>query len=207
MKIRERIFAELLALEWNTRYPELNKDGDSQIAKLWARMHHWGDYVEVKDGNYTLRLTKKHAGLRLIERNSWPKWYGDNFQGLRVLDVGAGAGETASFFLNLGALCVYAIEPDPKAVKMLKHNAEVNRWPIFIYEEMFSLAHLEILPPFDYMKMDIEGGERELLAYDGKLKPSRIELHPQFLGKDGYLALINKFGLLPVQKPYVWRTP
>lgn len=41
-----------------------------------------------------------------------------------VLDVGAGCGETAQFFLNHGAQRVIAIEADPEAFACLYRNAE-----------------------------------------------------------------------------------
>ncbi len=45
----------------------------------------------------------------------------------RVLDLGSGSGILALMAAKLGALGVDAVEPDPVAVRALKHNIELNQ--------------------------------------------------------------------------------
>jgi SAM-dependent methyltransferase len=93
-------------------------------------------------------------------------------RGLTVLDVGAGEGETAWFFLKHGAKRVFAIECDEKCRENLMLNARSHAvTPIF---EKFNLGHLTL--PFDFMKMDIEGYEEQLLNTNVNC-PCVIEVH------------------------------
>lgn len=114
----------------------------------------------------------------LMERASWLEWYLPPFslEGKTVLDVGAGCGESAAFYIRHGAKKVICIEPDHELLPYLRHNAEIM--PLEIINENFRLNHLDL--PHDFMKMDIEGWEAELLADPGRmhqLKPSAIEIH------------------------------
>lgn len=109
----------------------------------------------------------------LDDADEWNKHYLPiNMKGLTVLDVGAGEGETARFYLEHGAKKVLCIEPDKTCFKKLKENA-IGK-PIKCYNERFSLDDLKL--PFDFMKMDIEGYEEELLGTPNE-KPCVIELH------------------------------
>lgn len=71
----------------------------------------------------------------LSEYTKWKKWYlpPDHRKGIKgqvVLDVGAGCGETAYFFLKNGASKVISIEPDKKAFEILSENSRVNGWNV-----------------------------------------------------------------------------
>ena len=117
----------------------------------------------------------------------WRKLYTPPFSLVdkTVLNVGAGCGETAKFFLEeLGAKEVIAVEMEPKALKYLIQNAE--RHPITVINKPFSIDMLTI--NHNFMEMDIEGYEGVLLE-DDILKnyhtPCVIEVHT------GYF--VNKF--------------
>jgi SAM-dependent methyltransferase len=112
------------------------------------------------------------------ERQLWEREYipPSGVDGKIVLDVGAGAGETAKFFLDRGADEVIAVEPNPEAVPLLRRNSE-NR-PITVIDKPFDPSMLQL--PHDFLKMDIEGYEMELIT-EGALnwyhKPCAIEAH------------------------------
>lgn len=71
--------------------------------------------------------------------------------GKTVLDLGAGCGETAQFYLNHGAEKVISIEADSECYDKLCSNFANDNRVIPI------LAHL------DSIKCDIEGGERGMV--------------------------------------------
>ena len=108
----------------------------------------------------------------------WPRYYLPNFDlsGKTVFDVGAGCGESAYFYFLHGASKVVAIEPN--AFGFLEVNAKANDWNIEILPRRFQLddlLHIEC----DFVKMDCEGGEAELLKLDTDRfpHPGIIEVH------------------------------
>lgn len=92
-----------------------------------------------------------------------------------VLDVGAGCGETALLYFLNGVNRVICIEPDAERARLLEKNASTNHWNISITREKFDPGFLEQLD-FDFMKMDCEGCESQLLKAN-KLPPCVIEVH------------------------------
>ncbi|HEV2119228.1 MAG TPA: class I SAM-dependent methyltransferase [Candidatus Bathyarchaeia archaeon] len=83
------------------------------------------------------------------ELEGWHDWYLP-VEGT-VLDVGAGCGETAFFYLNHGAKRVICIESSPKAVELLKKNFG-NDHRVVIVQALV-----------DSIKIDIEGSERNMI--------------------------------------------
>lgn len=111
--------------------------------------------------------------LLVTEFQRWEKQYTPvDLRGKTVLDVGAGEGETAYFFLLYGAKKVVCIEPDEKSYAMLIKNAKGKK--IQCLQKEFQLTDLEL--PHDFMKMDIEGWEYLLLQTELKT-PAVVELH------------------------------
>src|SRR5438093_12456875 len=92
-----------------------------------------------------LRLTDYHAQILRDELDMWHRYYLP-IKGT-VLDVGAGCGETAFFYLNHGAQRVICIESDETALECLHHNFDDNSRVVIVS------AHL------DGIKVDIEGSE------------------------------------------------
>ena len=150
----------------------------------------------LKHGNDLLALDDLHLGYVMREWRNWEFEYLPSFtlQGKVVLDVGAGCGETAYFFLLSGAKMVIAVEPDDTASKLLLQNVRRNRWNVQVIADRFRLEHLRF--PHDFMKMDGEGCESLLLNYDRKLKPCFIEAHSDEIAK----ALTMKFPLSLVNR-------
>lgn len=105
-----------------------------------------------------------------------------------VLDVGAGCGETALFFFLNGARKVICVEPNSNLVAYLRRNARLNHWNVEVLDVPFNLDMLSL--KFDFMKMDGEGCEEELLKAE-KLPPAAIEVHK----RDVLKALTDRFHL------------
>ena len=159
----------------------------------------------VSDGTTNLAVSRGILNIILAEQDTWEAAYRPPFslRGATVLDVGAGCGESAAFFFECGAERVIAIEADSRASFLLKQNANWNNWKIEIHQTRFSSSQLEI--PHRFMKMDIEGGEIELLRNGvTSLGPCRIELHPTLIGESNCSAIIRKFGLNPLPGGTVW---
>jgi SAM-dependent methyltransferase len=95
-----------------------------------------------------------------------------------ILDIGAGEGETAFFFLSHGATKVISIERDAHVFKMLKNNA-LRHPKIIPINKAFTLSDLEIKA--DFAKIDIEGYEEVLLSLDKMPCPTVLEIHGQQL--------------------------
>ncbi len=136
-------------------------------------------------------FSKEKRSLLLTETCQWFEYYLPlDITGLIILDVGAGEGETAKFFLDNGAAKVVCIEPHVGSFRILKLNA-MNH-DIMAVNKKFELSDLRI--PHDFMKVDIEGYEEVLL--DEKLgTPAVVEVHG--------LQLCDKF----VAKGYRLRYP
>lgn len=97
-----------------------------------------------------------------------------DIRGKTVLDVGAGEGETARFFLAHGAAKVIAVEPEPTAYKYLAVNA-LNHPQIKPVQSAFKVGMAWQFQP-DFIKVDIEGYE-EILLYVKLPCPAVVEVH------------------------------
>jgi predicted RNA methylase len=101
-----------------------------------------------------------------------------SLRGKVVLDVGACCGETAWYFLRLGANKVICVESDSVRIATLESNKRVAKLNIEVVAEPFRLEHLFL--HYDFVKVDVEGQEVVLLDYleqFGKLKPCVLEAH------------------------------
>ena len=69
-------------------------------------------------------FSKGRKEMFIGEYKEWEKWYLPiDVKGLIILDVGAGEGESARFFLEHGAKKVICIEMDDVCFKRLELNA------------------------------------------------------------------------------------
>lgn len=93
-------------------------------------------------------------------------------KGALILDAGAGEGETILFFASHGFYNFRAIEPDPKAYERMISNSLGLR--VTGYNRLF---RLEDVFGVDFAKVDIEGGERELLQLTGLPCEIVVEIH------------------------------
>lgn len=148
----------------------------------------------------------------LTEKETWKRKYlpPSGVKGKVILDIGAGAGETAKFFLDHGALHVVAVEMDEDILHLLKLNSVEH--PITIIPKAFETKFLRI--PHDFMKMDIEGyeailfGSEEFESYD---KDCVIEAHGNWvidklidLGFKGDMTTLNYWAKTCIM--HRWRT-
>lgn len=139
----------------------IHKDDKGAIIELH------GQQIKLLSGFFIMLAT---------EWKIWERYYLPNFSldGKIVLDIGAGCGETAFFYLLNGARKIVTIEPNREATECLRENAKRNNWNVEIIQEVFKLEHFNI--PHDFMKMDIEGHEKELLKVPYN-KPCIVEVH------------------------------
>jgi predicted RNA methylase len=120
------------------------------------------------------KLSQVRRSLFFTEFENWKQNYIPfPLKDKTVLDVGAGEGETALFFLLHGAKKVICVEPDPKCFGNLLCNA--SRFNIIPVLSPFNLTMLDSFS-FDFMKMDIEGYEESLLTVDLD-RPAVVEIH------------------------------
>ena|SRR2546425_7152558 len=96
-----------------------------------------------------LELDEEHRVTVEQELEGWHEWYLPVKS--TVLDIGAGCGETAFFYLNHGAKKVICVEANPKAVELLKRNFGGDNRVVIVE------AHV------DSIKIDIEGSERDMI--------------------------------------------
>jgi len=101
-----------------------------------------------------LKLDEPHRIMLEKELLDWHSVYlpPGGLSGFNVLDIGAGCGETAQFFLNHGARSVRPVEKDPTAFSLLKENFAGD--PRISWDGPFQV---------DFIKSDCEGGERNMV--------------------------------------------
>jgi SAM-dependent methyltransferase len=100
-----------------------------------------------------LLLDDYHRYVLERELSMWHLYYLPDklLTGKTVLDIGAGCGETAQFYLNHGASKVVCIEPNKKLLEYLRKNFGED-------------PRVVIVPDFiDHVKMDIEGAEEGMI--------------------------------------------
>lgn len=115
-------------------------------------------------------------------------------RGNRVLDIGAGWGETIFFYSKHGYQVTTAIEINPVNVSCLRSNQVRHDWRVQIIDRRFDIADLHNLAEsYDFVKMDIEGWEYDLLDLQ-TLPPIILETHSdlttaEFLKKFPFLKM------------------
>lgn len=161
-----------------------------RAAREWNIQQTGENEFSISRFGQVLQLPTDNLGVLLGEWNEWARDYVPQFslKNKVVLDVGAGAGETALMFFLNGARKVISVESDPMSIKYLRVNAQANDWNMEIIHDKFKLPYLSL--GADFLKMDCEGCENALLSA-ASLPPCRIEVHSRTLQK----ALGNQFGL------------
>ena len=100
-----------------------------------------------------LQMDNEHRSYITNELELWHRVYlpPDGVRGKEVLDLGAGCGETAQFYLLHGAKRVISVECDPSCLEMLRRN--------FGNDSRVTIVASKI----GHVKMDIEGGEKNMI--------------------------------------------
>jgi hypothetical protein len=115
------------------------------------------------------------VGMIKTETSDWEKHYLPvDLRGKVVLDIGAGEGETAMFFLKHGASKVVCVESCPDAYTYLAVNQRNHPHRITAINSKFQISQLN--NPHDFLKMDIEGYEEVLLGVK-LVTPAAVEVH------------------------------
>ncbi|HZY47161.1 MAG TPA: hypothetical protein VFE96_05120, partial [Candidatus Bathyarchaeia archaeon] len=143
----------------------------------------------LKVGKYTVKITPYFFGVIYGEWLDWKRYYLPfDLSGATILDVGAGCGETALFYFLHGARKVVCVEQDAHLSEIIHENIRSNGWNAEVLTREFGLDLLKI--GFDFMKMDCEGCETELLGAPS-IPPCVIEVHSDNL----LTALKERFDL------------
>lgn len=162
----------------------------------WRKLtiiHRDESWVVLKHNQTILKMGLDLAYVMVREwHGPWTQYYLPPFplEGKTVLDVGAGCGETAYFYLSHGAKKIVCVEPDKNRFSSLQENVVRNHWNVEAFQIPFNLEILKRFK-FDFMKMDCEGCESQLLELN-KLPLCAIEVHSKAI-LDG---LLEKFSLI-----------
>ena len=111
------------------------------------------------------------------EWSAWIKCYTPSLPFTKdslVLDAGAGEGETVFFFYMLGFRRFRCIELNPEKFRILETNTQVLRDAGCELENRPFTAYDVI--GVDFAKIDVEGGERELLNLSPSTLPKEVVL-------------------------------
>jgi hypothetical protein len=160
--------------------------------KDFTLVYYSGSKVALKYKDGTVLSLAPIYGYMLLTQ--WPMWKREylgssDVSGKNVLDIGAGCGETALFYLVHGAKKVICVEIEDELVKLMEHNKKTNpKLNIEIVSKPFDISMIKKYKP-DFIKVDCEGCEKALLDLDSIDVPIVIETHSNEV-KDG---LLNKF--------------
>lgn len=160
-------------------------------------------------------------GIAEREVQGWLRWLSASIG--TGMDIGAAAGEYALYFLSkTSAHRVWAFEPQASAMDQLRHNLSLNGFAEHSRINLFrssvgtksdgdhctldSFARFIVQPCL--VKIDVDGGERDVLAGAGELLGHRqtrwlIETHSQELEADCQ-QLLRKAGFTTVLVPNAW---
>jgi len=134
-------------------------------------------------------------GSLILTENYEIHWQGVNFQGKRILDVGADTGSTSRYFLSKGASQIIAVEGNHDYYRQLESYAsqEVRVVPVELYIHAFEdFAGLILHFKPDLVKVDVEGSERHLLDVSNSI----LEIVPEYIieahSQDLELKLLEK---------------
>ncbi|TMI25776.1 hypothetical protein E6H19_02380 [Candidatus Bathyarchaeota archaeon] len=156
----------------------------------WRLVRSSSQYYDLKIGRYTIKLHPEYFHIIFGEWGEWKKYHLPPFalKGATVLDIGAGCGETALFYFFHGVERVICVEPNPDLASIISENLGSNKWNAEVHARSFDTEMLNL--DFDFMKMDCEGCETQLLSAD-TLPACVMEVHDRHV----LHALMNKFGL------------
>lgn len=150
-------------------------------ARSWSMKRLSADIFLISNRKLGVQLKVRENYVSMILREwptIWERHYLPNFslEGKTVLDVGAGCGETAAFYLLHGARKIIAIECEPKIIEILRNNVTERSLNVEIIPERFEINVLRRID-FDFMKIDIEGEEKRLLELERLPCPCIVETH------------------------------
>ena len=130
-----------------------------------------------------------------MELESWKRCYVPSLfeasDGPLILDAGAGEGETLMFYYLLGFRRFRCVEPDKDCFKRLISNAaKLVDAEVHLFNRRF---RTDDVYDVDFAKIDVEGGEIELLQADKQKLPREIVVETH--GLDVQKLLLESFKL------------
>jgi hypothetical protein len=146
------------------------------LIRAFGREYYLGDPMLARDLVRYLRLRLLYIGadfsdgrwrLLIHEHELWSKLYlpkGHLNRDAVVLDAGAGEGETILFYSRHGFRNFIAMEVDANACDRLKRNTR----HLNVALHMRKFRKEDLLLGADFAKIDVEGGEEELLSLDSE---------------------------------------
>jgi hypothetical protein len=158
------------------------------ITVKWSKILSVLKYINLDSNEFSIdgfKYLPYYGILYLNERDDWINQYlpDDGVSDKVVLDIGAGCGESAKFFLDNGAKKVICIESNIEAYRYLLKNSKIDN-RIIPMNKYFDVSDLYM--EHDFMKMDIEGAEISLLRHlDLYDKSCVVEAHNSYI--------VNKF--------------
>ena len=148
----------------------------------WRVIEEDNDQVVIHNKKYFFKTTPFRLGTLFIEWDTWKVDYKipKDLNVKTIFDVGCDTGSTMLFFNNYYNVNRFILcDIDLDYVKLAKHNAELNNIDVLsTYSKPYQNEILNEAPDFDLMKMDIEGGEHELLKKDIDF-PIVLEVHKE----------------------------
>lgn len=142
-----------------------------------------------------LSLTPGYGRMLLAEWAVWQNTYLPKFslEGKTVLDIGAGCGETAFFYLLAGAKKVICVEINAELIPFLAENKQrgLNMEVVSKPFELSLLSENKI----DFMKCDCEGCEKIFLQCSS-IPPCVMETHNSAITQE----LMARFNLALLHK-------
>lgn len=142
------------------------------IVRAFRREYYFGDPAFLRDLFHYLKLRLLYLGadfsaerwyLLYQEHDLWSRLYLPKVRLSReavILDAGSGEGETILFYSKRGFRNFIAIEPDPTACDRLKRNTR----HLNVSLQARKFAKDDVFLGIDFAKIDVEGGEEELLT-------------------------------------------
>ena len=163
--------------------------------RRWRLVGRNESQVTITNRKTTLTLSTYYARAFFVELQVWKKHYLPRFDlsGKTILDVGAGNGETAYFYLSHRASKVICVESDAQAFALLQENAARNSWNVECMNRSFGPDVLNL--DYDFAKFDCEGCEKQLLALEKIGFPCVIETHDNCAKE-----FVVRFGMTDVQR-------
>ncbi|WP_009992271.1 50S ribosomal protein L11 methyltransferase [Saccharolobus solfataricus] len=132
--------------------------------------------------------------------DSFSDYWRINVRGKRVLDIGAGIGDSPIYFSLAGAKEVVAVEIDKRKIELMKENLTYNGITNVIIvdkgvgvkddENVISWENLvKDYGPFDVAKIDCDGCEKEITPFIKEIPELLIEWDNEYIRKLSIICL------------------
>jgi FkbM family methyltransferase len=187
------------------------------LTKFWSLNDKLVDFSEIDFSNISQIEAETQYGWEaaMYWSNIFSKELDNEFFQLNpgdvYVDLGANIGMNCAYAESKGASKIYAIEPDPDVFKALEKNSnnnwvlentavsnkkgfmEISMWPNWAVKRILKCTTLEDIiernniDKIDYLKIDIEGGEKDLIPSIqpetwSKINKIFIEFHEDVFG-------------------------